>query len=253
MNKVRFLPLLIPIIIGFLFELFYWKPKLIYYILILIVFLFYYTIRKFLKFSKVKESLIGLLVLPVYFTIGLVVFSTMVSNKVLVQFLFFINIVFLYFYFLSIYNYLLNVDKYKKGSLENFSSHGNFLSIFFIASSVYGLQSLVGISIVKLFFVLLLALLSIVYQVVWANKIDKRIGGMYILIACLVMIELAWALSFLTLSFYVLGLILAIYYYTLIGLVRFYLLGDFRKQIVKLYLIFGLSSIIVVLLTSRWI
>jgi len=64
---------------------------------------------------------------------------------------------------------------------------------------------------------------------------------------------LAWAASFTSLSFYILGLILAVCYYILIGLIRFYLLGRLTRQTIKLYLIFGLSSIFLVLLTAKWI
>jgi len=73
------------------------------------------------------------------------------------------------------------------------------------------------------------------------------------LLVCLVLVELAWSISFLTLSYYILGLILAICYYILIGLVRFYLLGTLDKKIAKLYLIYGFGALLIVLLTSRWI
>lgn len=253
MDNIRFLPIIVPFLTGILLEIFYLYPKLIYSFSFLLVFFYAYAIQKFLRYSKVKERVSNFLILPAFFTVGLIVFSTMISSKFLIQFLFAINITFLYFYFSSIYNFLINTDKYKNGSLENFSAHGNFLSVYFIASSIYGLQSLVGFSIIKLVFPLVFLIALIAYQVMWSNKINLRQSSMYILLICLVMIEVAWTLSFLTLSYYILGLILAIFYYILIGLIRFYLLGNFQRQIVKLYLIFGLSSITIVLLTSRWI
>ncbi len=252
MEKIRFLPLLTPLISLFLLELFYFKYKLIYLSVFLLFILFYFTVDNFLKYSKVKESLLGLLLLPTYYTIGLVSFSVMISDGRLVQFLFLLNVLFLHFYFLIIYNYLINCEKYKQGTLENFSSHGNFIAMYFIASSVYGLQSLVNFSVVLLILVLLIFLVAVVHQVFWVNKIKNKTGQIYIFISILVIMQLAVALWFLTLSFYILGLLLAIYYYTLIGLIRFYLLGDFRRNIVKLYFILGFSSILIVLLTARW-
>jgi len=64
---------------------------------------------------------------------------------------------------------------------------------------------------------------------------------------------LAWSVSFLTLSYYVLGLIVAICYYVLIGLVKAYLLDNLSAKTVKWYLIFGFLALILVLLTARWI
>ncbi len=252
MERIRFLPLLTPLISLVLLEAFYFRYELIYVSVAFLLLLFYFTVSQFLKFSKVKESLLGLLLLPSCYTVGLISFSVMISNGGLVQFLFLLNFLFLYFYFSIIYNLLINCKKYKTGTLENFSSHGNFLAMYFIASSVYGLQSLVGFPIIGLVFILLIFLISIIYQVFWVNGIRSKIGQIYIFISILVILELAITLWFLTLSFYILGLLLSVYYYTLIGLIRFYLTGNFRKSVVKLYLFFGFSSILIVLLTARW-
>lgn len=252
MGMTRFLPLLTPFFSWILLEAYVINYRLIYFSVVLLLLLFFYTIKSFLRQTKIKESVFGLLLLPSYYTVGLVAFSTMIASSFWVHFLFVVNAIFLHFYFSIVYNYLINCDKYKKGTLENYSAHGNFLSMYFIASSIYGLQSLVSFSVVYLVSILLLFVAAMVYQVMWVNKIEKRISQIYILIFVLVVVELAWVLWFLTLSFYILGLLLALYYYVLIGLIRFYLVGNFKRDIVKLYLIFGLSSILIVLLTARW-
>jgi len=87
----------------------------------------------------------------------------------------------------------------------------------------------------------------------WANRIDLKIGFFYILIISLVLTELTWSASFLTLNFYILGLILAVCYYILIGLTRFHLLDKLTKRLVKLYLFYGFGSILIVLLTANWV
>lgn len=236
-----------------LMELYFWKPKLIYVAVILGYLLMFFTIRQFLLESRKKESWLNYSILPIVFFTGLTVFSTMVSSSLLVQLLIIINTIFLYFYFRTIYYYLVKTKLYQPNSLQNISSYGNFLAFYFIASSVYGLQVFMGISIWILMIFTLGAIAIITYQVLWVNKVDLEPGAVYILIICLALTEIAWAASFLTLSFYILGLILAVSYYILIGLVRFYLLGRLSKSLVKIYLIFGLSSIIIVLLTAKWI
>ena len=68
-----------------------------------------------------------------------------------------------------------------------------------------------------------------------------------------VLIEIAWSLSFWPLSYYILGLVMAIFYYIIIGIVRFYLLNELDRKIIKLYLVFGFLGITLVLLTARWL
>jgi len=247
-----FLPLLISLAVIILSEIFFFWPQMIYVILVLAVLLFLFTLRQFKQASLKKEKWWNFLILPSCFYVGLIVFSSLIPNKLLVQLLFIFNIVFLYFYFRSLYYYLIKPDFYQDQSLENFSSYGNFLAFYFIASAIYGLQAFLNIPVWLLVLVMLVVIGLIVYQIIWINKINIHVGLFYILLACLILVELAWSVTFLPLSFYILGLILSICYYMLIGLIRYYLLNRLDKKIIKLYLIFGFSSIFMVLLTARW-
>ncbi len=161
--------------------------------------------------------------------------------------------VFIYFYLKSIYYYLIRPEFYKAQTIENLSSYGNFLVIFFFSSASYGLQSFLNIATALLIFFILLLLALVVYQVMWANKIDINLGFIFILLLCLILVEIAWSISFLPLNYNVLGMVLAICYYILIGLTRFYLKGKLDGKIVKLYLFSGFISIFILLLTSSWI
>lgn len=249
----RFLPLITPGLSFILTEVFFFKPKMIYFSAALIGLLILFTVRQFTVVSKKDEKWWEYAILPFLFTGNLIVFSTLMSNSFLTQVLFVINLVFSYLYFRSIYYYLMEHSKYKENSMQNFSSYANFLSVYFLASAMYGLQAFLNAPVWLLMVIILLEICLIVYQVFWANKIDLRMGFFYIIISGLVLLELAWAISFLTLSYYILGLILVVCYYILIGLVRFYLLGTLSGTQIKHYLIFGFSSILVVLLTARWL
>lgn len=252
MKYNRFLPIIVPFLTIIFLEIFFFFPKMLYVVLVMLFLLFFFASRQLSLASPSKEKWYKLLIQPAVFTAGIIVFCTMIPSKTLVQCLFVVDIVFLYFYFTTIYYRLLRPDCDFSYSLENLSSYGNFLSFYFLASSIYGLQVYLQIQTWLLMIFLIFFTGLIVYQVFWANRITTRFGFIYILIISLVLVELAWAASFLTLSYYVLGLILAVCYYILIGLVRFYLLGKIDKKIIKLYLIFGLSSILIVLLTARW-
>ncbi len=252
MKYNRFLPLLISLAIIVLSEIFFFWPRMIYVILVLAVLLFLFALRQYKQASLKKEKWWNFLILPFCFYVGLIVFSSLIPNKFLVQLLFIFNMVFLYFYFRSLYYYLLRPDFYHNQSLENFSSYGNFVAFYFIASSIYGLQAFLNISVWLLVLIMLAAVGLIVYQIIWINKININTGLFYILLICLILVELTWSVTFLPFSFYILGLVLSVCYYMLIGLVRFYLLNRLDKRIIKLYLVFGFFSIFIVLLTARW-
>jgi hypothetical protein len=252
MKYNRLLPLLIPLIVLVLFEIFFFYPRMIYVCLVLANLLVFFTTNQFTKASDVSKSWWKFLILPSFFLTSLAAFTILIPNKFIVQILFILNSIFLYFYIRTIYYYLIQPAFYRNLSLENISSYGNFLTFFFVSSVIYGLQSFLNISIWPLMVIMVVVTALIVYQVLWINRIDNRPAFVYILISSLILVELAWSISFLPLNFNIAGLILAICYYILIGLVRHHLLEKLDKRTIELYLFFGFGSIIIILLTSRW-
>ncbi|MFC1678430.1 hypothetical protein ACFLZ9_01690 [Patescibacteria group bacterium] len=252
MKYNRFLPLIIPLVVLLFFEIFFFRPNLIYLVIVFILLLFFFISRQFIIASKRNERWWNYFILPAYFSTSLLVFTLLLSNKIMVQVLFALNIIILYLYFISIYNYLIKVKHYKHNSLENVSAYSNFLAFFFISSSVYGLQSFLNISVGPLMVGMILLTGLISYQVVWVNKVNIKNGLLYIILVCLVLVEISWSLSFLPLSFYVLGLVLAISYYMIMGVTRIYIQNQIDKRNIKLYLIFGFFSIFTLLFTAKW-
>ena len=252
MKYNRYLPLFITLFTWLLMEWFFWQARMIYVVYALVIILFFFAIRQFVIGASHSEKWWNLAILPICFFTGLLVFSTLIPNRTLIQALFMVNALFLYVYFRTIYNFLILPKNYKSGSLENISSYGNFLAFYFIASAMYGMQVFLNIDIWLLLLIALVFIGLIIYQMLWVNRIDPRQGVLYLIIICLILAELAWSASFLTLSYYVLGLLLAVCYYVLIGLSRFHLLNRLTKATVKAYLIFGFSSILAVLLTANW-
>ncbi|MEA3449678.1 MAG: hypothetical protein U9Q85_01745 [Patescibacteria group bacterium] len=249
----RFLPIIIAVSHLALLELILFFPKMLFVIIVFLILLDFFVIRQFLIVSKRDEKWWCFIILPLVFSLGLIIFSTLLPFNPLVQVFFLINSLFNYVYFSTIYYYLINPKKYQANSLENISSYGNFLGFYFIASSIYGLQVFLNIEIWRLIIFLLFVTIAIVYEVFWVNQVDNQARFFYILVLSLMIVELAWAISFMTLNYYVLGLILAIFYYTIIGLTRFYLLGTLNARIIKAYLSLGIASVILVLFTANWI
>jgi hypothetical protein len=68
----------------------------------------------------------------------------------------------------------------------------------------------------------------------------------------LILVELFWSISFLPFNYNITGLILAVCYYVIIGLVKNHLLGKLDAAKVKMYLILGGVSLFLIMLTARW-
>src|SRR3989339_110018 len=227
MKYNRFLPLIISIFTQILLEVFVFIPKSIYVVLLIILLLFFFSIRQFVLAGGKKEKIFPLFI--------------------------FFNTSFIYFYFRAIYYYLVKTELYQVYFLQNLSSYGNFLAFYFCVSAVYGLNAFLKVSIWILIILLMLVIMAIMYQILWTYKIDLKTGYFYILLVCLVLVEIAWVASFLTLSYYVLGLLLAQCYYILTGIIKLHLRNRLSNRNLKLYLIYGFLSIFLVLLTARWI
>jgi hypothetical protein len=253
MRLSRFYPLLIPALIYSLSEVYNFWHKSIYAVMIICVFVFIYSSISLVKENISNEKWWNIFILPSYFTIGLFVFIAMLANSFLIQALFLLNVVFQYYYFKTIYSRTVKSENYQNYSLENLSAYGNFLSVYFISSSIYGLQSFLDFSVWLLMMIMLFFLALIIYQAFWSSAINPKNTFFYLLLFCLTMIEIAWSTSFLPLSYYIMGLLFALCFYILIGLLRFHLLGKLDKRAVKLYLIYGFSCMLLVFLTSRWL
>ncbi len=255
MHFNRLLPLIIPLLTLILFEVFFFNPKMIYVVLALVNLLIFFAVWQFSKASNVNKdwSCFSGIILPSLMSTAVLVYTILLSSKFIIQLLFILNIVLLYFYLRYVYYYLARSIAYEPFSIENISSYGNFLIFFLLATTIYGMQAFLSIQTWLLMIIMLAASGLIVYQVMWANKIDLGKGLVYILISCLIIIELSWSISFLPLNHNIAGLIIAICYYMLIGLVRHFLLDKLDKKIIRLYLGFGLTSLFIVLITARWL
>jgi hypothetical protein len=253
MKNNRLLPLLAPLSVYTLLQIYFFWPKMMYLCLAAIILVFLFLIRQFILENGQKEKWWNLFFWPACLIVSLVVFSTLIPSRFIVQILFLLAFFMLSAYFKTTYFYLVKVRNYKEQSLENLSSYGNFLSFYFAASSIYGFQVFLNADTRYLMAILLAFTVAIVLQVFWSNKIAIKENLYFLFMIALVMIELAWAASFLTLSFYILGMIIAVSFYMLIGMVKFYIKGILNARLCKLYLIFGFCSIAAVLLTSRWL
>jgi len=253
MKLNRLLPLLIPLLVYALDEIYFFYPKLIYAAAVLINLLIFFAVWQFCAKSQVDSEWWNYLILPAVMSTAVMAYSVFLSSKPVIQLLFVLNLVFLYFYLRHIYYYLLNPSAYEIFSIENISSYVSWLSFFLLASTIYGLQSFLNLPIFQLVLIMLAAAALIIYQIIWVNKIELKKGLPYILISCLILVELCWSISFLPFNYNISGLCLAICFYVVTGLIKNQLLDKLDATRVKMYLILGSVSLCLILFTARWI
>lgn len=229
------------------------RPYYAFIFLAILVFLYAFTVYRFIAETVRIKRWWNFIILPSCFSISIVAFMVLNSSTTLVWILFLLNFIFIYIYFRTIFDVINFKEKKDYLALENMSSYGNFLSVYFFGAAIYGLQSFLNLPVYFLMILFFTFITLVVYQVIWANRIESSKSRLFIVLVCMVMLQLAWSISFLTLSYYMLGLVLAIYYYVLIGIVRFYLRGKLDMKIVKLYIFFGAFSMLSVLLTATWL
>jgi hypothetical protein len=252
MKYNRYLPILIPLLVWLGTQIFLAYPTMIYVVMVVSVLLIFFALWQFARASSVDKAWWNFMILPALMVLSVIVYSSLQSSDWFVQILLFLDLIICYLFFRFSYYYLLNPAAYKISSIENLSLYGNFLIFFFIAASLFGFQSF--LSAPAWLSALAVALFSslIVYQVFWANKIRFRENLFFLFVIALILAELTWAISFLSLDNNIAGFTLAIFYYMMIGLARMELISGLSKDKLRLYLGFGFASIIIILLTARW-
>ncbi|MBU2233530.1 hypothetical protein KJ627_01565 [Patescibacteria group bacterium] len=215
--------------------------------------LIFFAVWQFCAVSLIDKQWWNYLILPAVASTAVMAYSVFLSAQSAIQLLFVLNLVFLYFYLRHIYYYLLKPSAYEFFSIENISSYVSWFSFFLVSAAIYGLQSFLNLPIFQLVLIILAAAALIIYQIIWVNKIEFKKGLPYILISCLILVELCWAISFLPFNYNISGLCLAICFYMVIGLMKNQLLDKLDATRVKMYLIIGSVSLFLILFTAKWL
>lgn len=247
---------MVPFLSWLLVEAVNFWPRMFWVDLVLIALLNFFAARQFAVFSPEKEhKWLPLSLLPFLFTLSVLSFSILIVNRWLLQVLILSILPVVYKYYKSLYYYIFDKKNYPSNYLVNFSSYLNFVIIYFFSSAMFGLREFVNIP--QIFYVLMIAsvfvIIMAVYQVFWINRLAEKQNYIFIFLLAIILIEIAWVSAFLSVSFYISGLIVAICYYITIGLTRFYLQGTLTGSLARLYLTFGFLSLFLVLFTSRWL
>ena len=230
-----------------LLEILSFKPNLFFWILASLSLALVFFLKKIDGHSLFSLKFWLNLILPLLFVLSIAGYSLILPSRMAAQTIFIVAAIFVFYYF-------KNINRENNGPfLENISSYGGFLILFFSFSLFYGLKSFLGAPMLHPIAASMILTALVVTEVFWMNRISFRSAAPYIILICLIILQLSWSLYFLSLGHNFLGLILAISYYIAIGVVKPFLRGALTRKTIKLYLICGFGAILAVLLSTKWL
>lgn len=191
--------------------------------------------------------------LPIISNVIALGYLTILSSPVLIGLIVVLLVVLNYTYWRFVYFYYNAPGRYTSFSLENLSFYVNFLSVFFLGALAFGLRSflqydfwlvLVGVAVISA---------AILYQAMWASKINWRQYGWHFFVYWLVLLEFFGVLNLLPFNHSLLGFLWASIYYLLLVLFNDLINRRFNRRRLFLYGTLVLFSWVILLLTATWL
>jgi hypothetical protein len=171
-------------------------------------------------------------------------------NKIFIQALFVLFLGFNFSYCKQAYDFVFHPEQ--ENNLPNLAANFSFLSWFFALAAVYGLQLFLDLSYWILLVILIVLAIGTTYLNLWINRLLGRERIIFMFLAAFIVAQLAWAVYFLPFDYNSLGLIIALVYYVVWNLIRFYLSHNWNKKNLRSLLVFAGLIMALVLLTVKW-
>jgi hypothetical protein len=252
MKISRLAVIIYPLIVWVLAQCFFVWPEFFYFSVAISIILTI-TLSFLLKRLETKKPWWFFAILPVLFSVVIFVYSSLQTNWLLIQLLFFVISAFLFSYYKSVYYLGNRPDLYDDSNQTILTAYGSFLTIFFLAANLYGLQSFLNLTVWPMFIIFSVVVLIINYLNLNIDSVDSKNVWQFSIIGAFLLIEMALIFVFLPLSYNVSGAAVAIVYYLFIGLTRLYLQKALTSKKVKIYLITSYVGLAILLLSARWL
>ncbi len=248
-----------------IFQLLTWQPTWLWWSLLLLLIINFFNLRFLAGLRQFNWSTAFLAAVPALFSVGAILYSSLLINRLALQFLVFLAALIIYQYWrladkrLSpkpIKQRLLSILGDRSGELAfiGASLYVNFLALFLLASSLLALKYFLGLPYWLMFIALALTVLTLCLAAADVGGLFNRGDQTYFwLIVALVVWQLGVILFFLPLTYSVSGFLLALAFYTVINLGRFALSGHLSLNRRRWYLGFPILATFILLFSARWL
>lgn len=254
MFYLRLNVLLLPIILFGSSQLLRFFPDSFLPVIIFGIGLIIFWVFKLFRVVKNKKisDWLSYSILPVIFHLSSILYFSMEPNLVIGQLILFLDAFFQFHYLKNIYYSVANKEN-REDQLKNISFFGGVLAVFFSAGFIYGLKAFLGYSLPPVFFGLSVAILAAWYQIFIFGPFSVKKNIHFFLIALLSLLQIALVLFFLPFSYHILGIIMTLAFYFVVGIGRLHLQGFIPQKQLKFYLFFTILVGFFLLLTARWL
>lgn len=189
---------------------------------------------------------------PLFFFLSFVGYAAIIYNRFWVQTIFALIVWFLFFYLKHWYYYITYGAATRAAKLDNLMVASGTLSIFAFGAVFFGLPAFIDFPLAARVAVFALVAYLMFWQFVPVNRGAAHVRP-GLAVGALVLAELAGLMSFLPLLSNVLAVFIAIAYYLVLAASRLYWQGSLDKRRFKWPLILGSLTVLVLLLTARWL
>ena len=243
--------------------LFFWLSPLLFwlfwqFILFNPVHLYWFLLAIILCLSPVSYEVVGkrlnwnfvaIFYSLAFFVISFFLFSSLLKSGWPLQLLWLYFIWHLYRYLLSARNFYLE----KKSEFSYFIIYHLLISVFLFSSLVFGVQSFLSLAVWPLLAISLPVFFFSLLSLAWIETWLKNYKWWFWFLFALLTTEIILALSWLPLSFIILGILSTLFYYSTLNFTRLYIDNRLTAKKIKNYAIFTIVSLIIIFLTARWL
>jgi len=253
MKYQRLVPLIVPLLIWFLNQIFLREPDLFYVALALGALLITLSVKYLLP----KEPVFWLpyIIPPLLFFISFSFYSAIIVGLFWLQLCSLLIFWFLFSYLRALYYYFAAPDKRPlwAAKVDNLLLSGGFLTAYAAAAILFDLPAFFNWSLLALLATVVVLSGLLLFQFYLFPKEGASLAKYLSLLSVLVLTELTGIFALLPLNFHILALFFAISYYLCLTIIRLASNGILNRRALKWPLILGGIIITVLLLTSRWL
>jgi hypothetical protein len=242
---------IVPVLIWLLSQLFLLEPKLFYVSVSFSVVLLALTIKGMEKVQKNKNWPLFFF-FPTILFLGLSIYVALIPNYYWIQFFLLLSAGLNFYYLRNIYYFLNYGASERADKLYSLMTVTGFLSVFFLASAIYGLPTFLGLSFWPLFISFIILTAPLFFQFFILGRLNILEKWPFFLTSVFILAELTLVLYFLPLSFNILGFFAAIFYYLILMALRLANQNNFSVRTMHWPLIFSFILVTILLLTSSW-
>ncbi len=243
---------LAPILIWLLSQGFFFYPNVFFISISLSLVILVFTIKHiFNNYNHGHWSFY--LYFPALLMLSSFLYATMLSSDLLVQIILFVSALLLEIYLYNFYYFFRYQAPERQQFLDTFSFATVVLSVFFMASSTFGLATFLGWNFAWLLLAFLFLAVPLFFQPFIIQSLNIKLNWPWFLSATLILTQLLAVLYFFPLIFSIPGLLIAIFFYIILLVIRLMLKDNLSGKVLRFPLISCLFIIVLLLLSSRWL